>query len=316
MSEYIVHIAIHDDSRNLALFANHTLTDFKASLQDNVRAGRLGAITSRGDRYTINLLKAVQAAWPSDSAAKMFAFFFGWRSHLAADRQLKTLFRLLEPEIYRTDAIDGPTTISIYQDLFVLRELYQDGELDPFLKGILAPEHASSNLKPLFVGLWQNSLLNLHSFVRQDRQPESWFEQLLSYHQKFYVDAERYVDAYNNIDQAKMKYVVETNRFYDPSDPLLRLTRSLRQGEPDTSIDLEAAMEAAKTQSHYARALRRNWLYLQATTAFWQGKIDLEELQVQFEVDEPHADREVFGALEDADRRKALLQEWHETGGQ
>lgn len=314
MSEYITHTAIYEDSRNLALFADSTPAEIKTSLRENLRAGQLGSITSRGDTHTINLLLASKEAWPRDEAKQMLAFFFGWRSHIAADRQFKTLFRLLEPEIYLTEEIDGPTSISIYHDLFLLQELYSDRKLDPFSGDVLVADSTNRDLRNLFIGLWQNSLLSLHDFARRDRDPETWFEQLVTQHQKFYVDTERYIQAYNDIDERKMQQVVETNRFYNRSDPLIQLTQSLRRGEPDRSIDLEAAIEAARTQSHYARALRRNWLYLQAAAAFWQGEIDNVELQKRFEVDIPHTASEVFGALENIERRRRLLQEWHETG--
>lgn len=316
MSEYITHVAVHDDSRNLALFADSTMAELKQSLQHNLRAGRLGAVTNKGDKYSIDLLQESKKAWPSAVAERMLAFFFGWRSHIAADRQFKTLFRLLEPEFYVTKKAEGPNDVSLYHDLFILRELYNSGKLSPFAENMLAPNHPSRHIEEIFVGLWQNSLLSLHSFTNQERQPESWFKQFLSYRQTFNIDVERYVAEYNNIDTNKMRQVVETHRFYNHFDPLIRLTQSLRQGNPDRSIELAAALEAAKTQSHYARALRRNWLYLQDTAAFWQGDIDVAELQKRFEVNKPHTSPEVSNALKNPKRRMELLQKWHESGGQ
>ena len=315
MSEYITHVAVLDDCRNLVLFASE-MSEMKQSLRHHQRASRLGAITSKGDSFTVDLLIESKKAWPGDVAEQLLAFFFGWRSHIAADRQFKTLFRLLEPEIYATEKIDGPTSISIYHDLFVLRELYNDDEQSPFVKEMLEPKSNVGKIEPLFVELWQNSLLDLHSFANKNLQPELWFEKFLQHRQKFYVDAERYVTSYNNLDNDKMRYVVETNRFYDRFDPLIKLTRSLRQGKPDLSIDFESALEQAKSQSHYARALRRNWLYLQATNAFWQGEIDAEELQTRFEVDESHTESKVYQVHNKPEYAKELLQEWHETGGQ
>ncbi len=114
----------------------------------------------------------------------------------------------------------------------------------------------------VFTGLWQNSLLSLHPLatetVSSQQESDRWFEQLLGVRQKFYVDLERYVNVYNNLDTDKMREVVETHRFYDPTNSLIQLTESLRRGEPD-SINLNTAIEAANTQSHYARALRRGW---------------------------------------------------------
>lgn len=311
MSEYITHIAVHDDCRNLALFAEDTAIELKQSLQSRPRASRLGAVTSRGDRFTVDLLRDGKAAWPDKEAERTLAFLFGWRSHIAADRQLKTLFRLLEPEVYITKAVDGPTEISIYHDIFILRERYGGGESAPFVANMLAPKHTIGSVEGLFIDLWQSSLLGLHQFAQTESSPQSWFDQLLAQRQTFYVDSERYVSLYNDPDPEKMRFVIETHRFYNRTDPLIRLARSIQQGEPDRSIDLAEAMEAAKSQSHYARALRRGHLYTQATTAFLAGEIDVAELEERYDVHDPHTEPEVFEVLENPERQAELLQEWH-----
>lgn len=40
---------------------------------------------------------------------------------------------------------------------------------------MLAPSYNSDRLENVFVGLWQNSLLELHSFASQNIEPEEWF---------------------------------------------------------------------------------------------------------------------------------------------
>lgn len=316
MSEYITHVAVHDDCRNLALFVEDTAAELKQSLRNHPRVSLLGSLASRGDRFTVDLLRKGKDTWPSEAAERMLAFLFGWRSHLAADRQLKTLFRLLEPQVFLTDRVDGPTEVSIYQDIFILREMYSNGEQAPFAANMLVPQHASKSINGLFVGLWQNSLLGIQAFAQGDERLESWFDKFLAQRQTFYVDAERYVTAYNQTDPEKMRYVVETHRFYDRSDPLIRLARSLQSGKPDRSIDFEVALEAAKTQSHYARALRRGCLYTKAASAFLANDIDEAELEERFDVNKPHAAREVFGALDEPSRREELLRKWHAGEGQ
>jgi hypothetical protein len=59
--------------------------------------------------------------------------------------------------------------------------------------------------------------------------------------------------------------------------------RSIQNGTPDTSIDLQTALEAAATQSQYAQALRRGYIYLQAASDLFERRIDDEAFKDRLE---------------------------------
>ncbi len=312
MSEYIAHIAAHDDCYALAKIDPLTSEWFLLALEHYPRVSRLGAVASRGDDYTVELLREAREAWPSEAAEKMLAFLFGWRTHLAADRALKTLFRLLEPEVYLSPELDSPSRMSIYQDLYLLREHYQDGARSPFHPGMLRQDHPCTPLDNLFAASWQVGLLGLHAFDRRVEQAEDWFAELLGVRQKFYVDVRRYDSEFSAIHDDYMEEVVKTHRFYDPDDGLIQLARAKHSDTSPPEVTIEESLEAAKVQSHYARALRRGCLYLRAASAFLRDEIGLDELRLRFDVGVPHTSREVYGALDNPARREELLRQWHE----
>ena len=62
--------------------------------------------------------------------------------------------------------------------------------------------------------------------------------------------------------------------FYDSADPVIRWARSLYEGVTVNTIDLNAAVEKAASQSQYAQALRQGFHYMQATNDYFKQAID------------------------------------------
>ncbi|MEM1126494.1 MAG: hypothetical protein AAGI71_07575 [Bacteroidota bacterium] len=314
MPNYLTHLAVHDDCRRLVLHGAAIDPALRQSVEAHARAGQMGAFTCRGDQFVVDTLEAARDAWPSAEAERLVAFCFGWQCHLAADRQLETLLWLLEPDPYLTPEADGPTTVSIYHDLFLLREVLADDATALFPPDVLAENHPSQAVEALFVGQWQQALLGLHQQTRQsggDVGP--WVDRFLEHRQTFGLDVARYVEAFNRTDNAYLDRVVEEHRFYDRTDPLLQHARAIQRGGLDPAIELDDAVEAAATQSHYARALRRAYLQAQAVSEFWSGAISAEELRLQ--VEQPSVHPDVREAATDPARREALLRAWHRQSG-
>ncbi|MFB3132841.1 MAG: hypothetical protein ACE10K_10015, partial [Rhodothermales bacterium] len=78
---------------------------------------------------------------------------------------------------------------------------------------------------------------------------------------------------------AKLRRYVEAPNFYDASDPLIRLARSLHQGITESTVDLEEAVAASSAQSQYARALGHAYQALASVSAFHEGALGEAELQ-------------------------------------
>ena len=322
MSEYITHIAVHDDARRLALLDPATAPQLREALRPGPRIGRLGAATSRGDTHTVPLLVAVRDRWPDQRAVTLLAFFFGWRCHIAADRQFKTIFRLTSPEVYVTEENDGPTSVSIAHDLFLLDEVYDGGRAEPFGGGCFGSGVAAAPLEPLFETPQQVELLEMQSAVspgpgaRLDTdETGEWLDLFRRRRQKYYVDTARYDAGVFAPDAAFVDGVVRRDRFYDRADPLIRIARAAQRGGGDGPAGFEAALEAAKHQSHYARALRRACLYNRWAAGFLAGELSVEALEALYTVTRSHATDEVEDSVHGGEvERRRLLERWHEEG--
>jgi hypothetical protein len=131
--------------------------------------------------------------------------------------------------------------------------------------------------------LWQRALVGLHTFIPDEQDIDGWLGRLFKMRQCFYVDIRRYAEAFADPDPDKVRRFIVNVNFYDDSDPVIRLARSIQMATPDTTIDLSAAIEAAASQSQYAQALRRGYVYLQAASDLFERRIDEETFQDRLE---------------------------------
>jgi len=315
VSEYIAHIAICDDARAIVLQTRDLCDRHADAIRSHHRSARLGAMTSQGDRHTVDLLVDIRGRPPGIDRDRLLAYHFGWRTHQAADRQFKAIFRLVEPEVYNTEELDGPTRVSILQDLFLLHELYAGGEDDPFLEEMLTPDpdRFSSAFDGAFVSMRRIQLLGLQAALNRRQDADRWLDRADRRTQEMYVDVDRYRREFQESDAAAIRDAVERHRFYAADDPMIAVARDARRGEPIHPARLEGARTALLEQSHYARALARCIDYALASEAYLARRIDEAELASRYEVDTPHTPRAVYWAVEE-DRpqlRDQVLDAWH-----
>jgi hypothetical protein len=180
---------------------------------------------------------------------------------------MKPIFRAVDG-----NSTQAPTDCSVYHDVFLFREVYGGGQEEPYAPGILSLD--GGDLEDVLRSLWQRALIGLHTFIPDQEDVEGWLERLFALRQRFYVDVRRYAEAFSDPDPDKVRRFIEEVNFYSGQDPLVRLARSLQAGVPDTSIVLQDAVDEAETQSEYAQALRRGYLYLEAASGFFEGTID------------------------------------------
>jgi hypothetical protein len=284
MSENITHTAVTDDCARLVSVAPTICSPFKEVLSEHIEIARLGGITRAGGRHVLSLLERYRESWPGrqagDLSAEKLAFVLGWLCHRAADLQMKPVFRAVDGE-----CAHDPTDCSVYHDVFLFREVYGAGRQEPYVPDSLDSTPASSAATRAFQAtevesalrsLWQRALLGLHTFIPDEENVDGWLERVFKMRQQFYVDIHRYAEAFANPDPDKVRrFIVDVN-FYSDEDPLIRLARSIQARAPDTTIDLQAAVEAAGSQSQYAQALRRGYIYLQAASDYFERRIDKE----------------------------------------
>ena len=291
MSEHITHTAVMDDGARLALHSREICEAFKLALSRRLDIARFAAMTRSGDSFTVRLLRSVRERWPArrdgDMTLEKLAFLLGWRCHLAADRTFKPVYRILDPEHYRKPDDDGggPSNVSVYHDVFVFREVYGAGRCEPFVPSSLdyrAETHPAAGAFPvaklerLLRPLWQGALMEIHS------------SRTAANFQRVTVDVERYARAFHSPDPDLVRrYIVEPN-FYDPSDPVIALARSIQRGSPRKDIALKEAIAAAPRQSQYAQSLERAYRYLLAASDYFVRKIDERELEARCDVGKAH----------------------------
>jgi hypothetical protein len=295
LSENIVHTAVVDDCARLACHSQTICEPFKECFAELLEIARLGAVTRHGDLHNPGLLKLLRERWQSGAAGESdrqkLAFVLGWMGHRAADRQMKPIFRSADPDCPRR-----PTDCSVYQDVFVLREVYGAGADEPYSPFTAArdpAEHRASSaasvkaLEDLFGVIWQRAMIRMHTFTPDDENAEAWLENLLQVRARLYVDLGRYAEALADPDPDMVKRFLDYVRFYDRDDPIIRLARALQRGGDVGELDLADALAAAPDQSQYARALARAIGYLQAASDYFEGRLDAEALAERLEIGKP-----------------------------
>jgi hypothetical protein len=309
MSEHITHVAVFEDCMRLALRSNEIAEPLKISLRNYPGLARFTSIARGGDGLTIDLIRDCRERWetrkPGDFVEETLSYVIGWRCHNAADRHFKPIYRVVEAERYegeRGGDIDtaGPGESRIYHDIVVFREVYQCGAEPGWPAALLdyrMESHPASDavsplvLEDLLGGLLQSTLLETQSFLGKTGDVDAWFDELLDSYQPFTVDLKRYAEAYYSPELEEMRRFIIENNFYDHSDPLIQLARSIQLGSPDTSIDLGRAVEAAANQSQYAQAVRKAYNHLVASSEYFLHRIDEKHLRLRLDLDKPHVPR-------------------------
>ena len=291
MSENITHTAVTDDCARLALHSPAICTAFKEVLEQHLDIARLGGVTRSGGKYVVPLLDDMRQSWPArvqDGVMEQkLAFVLGWLAHRAADLQMKPIFHAVDG-----DCRHDPTDCSVYHDVFLFREVYGSGQEEPYAPEMLEATMASApatqafdvgEIESLFRSVWQRALIGLHTFIPDQEDIDGWLERLFKTRQLFYVDIRRYASAFADPDPDKVQRFIVDVHFYEGQDPLIRLARSIQRGTPDAEIDLQEALEAAASQSEYAQALRRGYLYMQAASDFFERRIDEQTFKDRLE---------------------------------
>lgn len=287
MSENITHTGIIDDTRRMVLAAAEHDAGllppvFSECMRECHDIMRLGGVTRHADRHSVALLADMRGRDLDIVDKSRLAFIFGWLSHRAADRQMKPVFRETCP-----DAPEKPTECSIYDDAFIyLRRysaqdpLYTDALFEQMASGTAAGQDCAE-LRSLIRGLLQGSLIGIHTLIPDDGDGKGWIDRLVSVHQKWRINMDRYLKAITEPDPILYKtYIVETN-FYDPADSLIAYVEALQAEKADVNHKL--LRFAGEQSSDYAQALSKAWDYIKAAGLFFQGELDEDALADAFD---------------------------------
>ena len=298
MSENIVHTAIVQDSVVLLRRSPQICRPFQQAVSDHPDVAELGGITRHGDRHNPRLLSQFREAWPpaadDEQTWKRLAFVLGWMSHRAADRQMKPIWRKHLPPEERTQS---PTDCSLYQDAFILREVFHQSTRRPYDPLVPTAAMADSELaavgdiaavERLLRAAWQRMLIALHTFIPDDDHCEDWLDNVLARHQRLTVELHRLASVFHRPDPERERRYIEETGFYDRNDPLIQLLHA--QDPWSVAADDLARALAAENGCRYAQALMRAHRYHTAANDYVQGEIDRSELETRLDIGRPEVD--------------------------
>ncbi|NND07877.1 MAG: hypothetical protein HKN87_15980 [Saprospiraceae bacterium] len=286
MSEHVTHIAVAEDSARVAFYDPDFSPIFRQCIERFPNAVRWGSTSRSGDTFILPMIEKWRDEW-QDTAEQQekLAYIIGWAGHLAGDRTFKPVFRITDLAYY-VRGYPGPSHASVYHDAIMMHEVFDDGNRAPFHPNILNPMlkgHPAADVVPVnkienaFAMSFGNDMAQFKKFLTGDRNKEqSFLENTDAEMQKFYVEMDRYTEAYCNPDLAMLrKYILNPN-FYDRSDQIIQIAEQMKMGVmPD--ISLQDAIEASKEQSLYAQALALGHQFYMAASDFFHKKISKEE---------------------------------------
>lgn len=292
MSEHLTHIAVYEDCARIILNTDKFSQAFKACIRDHYDSGLFTSGTRGNHLFAIPILEKYKDRWEEVStdpeACQQIAGSIGWITHRAADHQMKPTWRAKEAE----DPDFPDTEMQVYHDSVTFREVYSGGsvstespleQLNPHTleKGLrslkAAEELDEQKLEELITILYQKQFVELHTFHKTQADINQWMEEFIEYHQEFTEDLRMYIEAYQNPDPGKMEIYIHGINFYEPDDPIIQWVRRVQRRQDPSSINLDEALVADESISHYAKALQRGFRYLSAADGYFQNRISKDE---------------------------------------
>lgn len=297
MSEHVTHIAVAEDSIRIA----RADPNFSALLRDSVnefpQAVRYGSTTRSGDMFIYPLLEKWKEEWEDSPLQKeKMAFVLGWACHLSADRTFKPVYRMTDFAFYAR-GYPGPSHASVYHDAVTLREVYQNGTVHPFHESVVSHDlhkHPAAAVVPInriegpFARSYASDLASLKKFLSHRNESDKSFEDMCDDdRQKFYVEVDRYEEAYHHPNPAWLRrYIIKPN-FYDRNDPVISFARDIQNGRAP-GVRLESLWKGIDNQSLYAQSLKLGYDFLMAANDFFTDKISLEQAKTNMRTGQPH----------------------------
>lgn len=289
MPEDITRTCIATDCARLALHSPTICLAFKRCLNKNsddvepsesplptfLEIFQLAGVVHSNNRFCALKVREFRDEWPgrkNDNVLEnKLTFVLGSLCYGAADRIVYSDVTTID-----SDGSNNLTDCSIYRDAFLIREMFaldRDAELK------------KRQIQGLLHSYWQRTLLVWHTFIPDTKDIDGWMERIFETHEQLHNNLSRYAEAICNPDTGKTKRFVDGPNFYDRRDPVIRLARSIQNGSVDKTVDLQKAIRAVGSQSLYAQALQKGYLYLQATSDYFDRRIDRASLFDQLDVD-------------------------------
>ena len=293
MSEHLTHIAVYEDSARIILNTERFCDAFRKCIENHYDAGIITSGSRGNHLFAIPILEQYKDHWDEvikdpDSCTRI-AGALGWITHRAADLQMKPTWR----EKTAKDPSFPDSEMQVYHDAVTYAEVYSGGAVStgsPFelitphtLEDRMASQPLARYLdvqkvEELVTFLYQKDFVELHQFHKNCGDVGKWMDDLVEYHQEYTEDLRSYIEAFNNPDPEKMETYVYSINYFNSKDPLIRWVRGIQHGEDVSGIDLDQALENAKTQSQYAQALLKAYVFLSAANEFFMNRMDKDKV--------------------------------------
>lgn len=299
MSDALTHIAIMDDFQRIVRFADGVDPLFRETLEAERHYAILGTVTHRSGTWSIPNLRHARDRW-EDAAQhpaldRKVAFALGGIIHGACDDFMKPLrhWAVREDAASEQPMPDARRWVQAYHDAHLVRHVLLDGAHPPFNDFLLADNATvpGQALEAFVRVLFLSEMLSRHTIdqthhwktnkagntvvaatVNEPPGPDEWVDNVLFAFRPLYVDVGRLIEAYQRTDPVLMeRYGIET-AFYHADDPVIRLARAARRGEPVDARDARAALAANTHQSAYGKALCLGIERVTDASAVWRGE--------------------------------------------
>ncbi len=290
MSEHITHIAVYEDAVRIVRRSGQFSKSFKTALNEAYDSGMI-TCGSRGNHlFAVPLLEETREAWKAGKAnqeiKQKLAGAIGWITHRAADRHAKPLFWAVDDE--NNPKFSG-NEYRIYHDVSSYKEVYNSGKKDTlspyeyFSPALMEKNMASEPaadfvnieaVEPIFTTQWQSDFLLLHQLTEEPDYSDEWLKKMFNSTQDYQENWKLYIQTFNDPDPEKWEKYITGPNYYDRDDDIIKLVRSIQEGQPDDTINLEKALKKAKQESHYAQMLRKCYDFIMAANKFFEYKID------------------------------------------
>ncbi len=310
MSDHIAHIAICDDTFRLAALDPKVPDDFKRLMQTHREAAHMGSVTRHADLWSADIIAKSREEIQGDSpegphTRDKLGFVLGALTHRSADRHTKPITKCwpgkdgYDPG---TDALNANES-KIYQDVFVLREVYGittaqgdattgvGGDMaGSFVGPLLHRPHGerAAALEEHFRVLIRRALISMHTLAPDDHHIDPWLEGFFDALQTYPKTIRMYAQILTDWPADKVKQYLTDKHFYEREDPLIVLARSLQAGHEHNAANLaQATSQTTTNSSRYARTLARALEYIHAGGELYEGRITVDEAKRRLDVGVP-----------------------------
>ncbi len=281
---HLTMIALTDDCVWLAINSPGIAAPLKESLTKHTDVTHLGGLMPAGEGKIFELLSKGREGWAArtekDQISTRLALAAGWLIQQAVRQELAPLYNSAKGE---QDLID----CRVYQDVTLLREMSfseqesrtakHSFEITPAVKRVDAKE-----FDDFFQALGPRMQIRLHTFEPDEENIDIWLPRLFAWRKEQLETGQRYAEAYRTPDPNKVRRFITDSNFYDRTDALIRLARSLQRGNLSGTGEVQSALTSPHAQRcHYARSLEIAYQRLQAASDYFTRTINEPQLKMR-----------------------------------